>query len=296
MGKFALNGTTINQYFFGGSEVGQQYLGPLLGQGSGGDVSYDGDYAIHTFTASGEFTVSEYNLAEVEILVVAGGGAGQSGGNIAVVGGYSGAGGGAGGVVYIESSANYTVAPSTYTITVGTGSAPATFTADNGQDSSFIGGTISLTALGGGGVASISSNTGGSSAGVYGGVIIASCGAGSPAAPIATQPTASGDSGTYGFGNNGGLATNCVVGSPYTHLLTGGGGGGAGGAASTTTGGAGKSISITGTPVTYAIGGTANSGASVTGYGSGGNGGTVNTNNPSAGNSGVVIVRYKYQA
>jgi hypothetical protein len=65
-----------------------------------------------------------------------------------------------------------------------------------------------------------------------------------------------------------------------------GGGGGAGGAPSGTTGGAGVANSITGTSVTYAVGGNS-TGAAAAGAGSGGGG----ANN--VGRAGIVVVRVK---
>lgn len=299
MGKFTLGGTDLNKLYVGTNEVQTEFVPYVFIEATGGDITYDGDYKIHTFTSSGEFEIVHNGapLNTLELLAVAGGGDGQHGGNIAGIGGYSGAGGGAGGVVYIQEEEGYNLPSGSYTITVGTGSAANT--GEIGQNSVISGSSITLTALGGGGVDAFSGNNGGSGAGTRGGVLVTGgCGTPSPAANIGLQPTASGDSGTYGFGNDGGLATNCQQsgGVPaYTHYMTGGGGGGAGGGAVTSTGGAGKTIDITGTNVTYAKGGDANSGVATTGYGDGGAGGAVNTANAKGGNAGIVIFRYRYQ-
>ena len=71
--------------------------GIFVPEASGGTITYDGDYAIHTFTSSGTF-ISTADLS-INILVVAGGGAGGSGGGTQM---YSAGAGGAGGVSYRE--------------------------------------------------------------------------------------------------------------------------------------------------------------------------------------------------
>ena len=69
-------------------------------------------YKYHVFTADNTFVVSGGNLAQAEILMVAGGGGGGSGG------GGTGGGGGAGGVRFYP---NFPVSAGEYTITVGQG-------------------------------------------------------------------------------------------------------------------------------------------------------------------------------
>lgn len=299
MGKFILGDTDLNKVYIGTDDVDGYLPSPFI-KATGGTESTDGDYKIHEFTSGGEFKILEYGVisSSIEILVVAGGGGGQNGGAILGVGNFSGAGGGAGGLIHIQESDGYVLPVGTFTITIGSGSAAQS--GDNGQDSTISGNSVLLTALGGGGVDDAAGNNGGSGAGVYGGVNVGTsgCGTPSPAGYVGLQPTASGDSGTYGFGNNGGVATNCAQRATpplTTHYLTGGGGGGAGGNASTSTGGAGKTINITGTSVTYAKGGDANSGVATTGYGDGGAGATANSSNATAGNSGIVVFRYKFQ-
>ena len=264
---------------------------------TGGTVTTDGDYKVHTFTSSGTFTPDI--SGEVDYLVIAGGGGGGNGTSL----GGGGGGGGAGG--YKTGTADVTA--QAYSITVGAGgtggisggSAPTV-----GVNSIF----SSFTATGGGkgGSYNSSSYVAGGNGGSGGG------GGGN------TPYTASG-SGTVGQGNNGGVGLNSTG--------NGGGGGGAStvGASGTPVGGvggAGLSSSITGSAVTRAGGGGgggwvssaggaagtgggaggaagANSGAAGTantGGGGGGSGANLSTQgNGGAGGSGIVIIRYKFQ-
>ena len=272
---------------------------------SGGDIVVsDGTYWYHAFLRTGRFTpVSPMNI---DVLTIAGGGGAT---------GYLGGGAGAGGLLY---SAAQSFISTDYIVTVGAGGAGQSgimnslTPAQNGTNSSVIGGALSLVATGGGGGGGRNSTTPGSggSAG----------GAGSATTNNATR--------VVGQGNLGGLGT--VAGS-------GGGGGGAGAAGgnapSGTQGGSGGAglntysswASATGTGVSgyYAGGGGGGSlsgtnstgGAGGGGRGSNGNGitnqlagvaGTANTGggagggsdydtNPvlqSSGGSGIVIMRY----
>ncbi|MFZ5565058.1 MAG: hypothetical protein ACOZBW_13500, partial [Thermodesulfobacteriota bacterium] len=79
---------------------------------SGGVITYDGDYIIHTFTSSGTL-VPALGVIGVEVLVVGGGGGGGGGNGNNRAGG----GGGAGGVIY---NAAYAVGASV-SVTVGAG-------------------------------------------------------------------------------------------------------------------------------------------------------------------------------
>ena len=216
--------------------------------GTGGDVTRVGDDWIHYFRVgidddSGD-TVDTYTFSPpsyastVRALVVGGGGPG----------GYqAGGGGGAGGYVYdaalAVSSAN------AYTVTVGSGGVASTSHAaygSNGGDSSIVGGSVNVVAVGGG--AGGNGNT--LRAGVAGG-----SGGGS------TRNNAAVGVGTSGQGSDGGLGNEQdALGS---RLAGGGGGAGAlGGDAALTgatknPGGGGKGLEndITGTPVHYAGGG-----------------------------------------
>ena len=128
---------------------------------TGGTVTSDGGYTIHTFTSSGTFTVPGTDtLNGVEYLVVAGGGgggasfgggAGGGGFRTNVSGAVSGRGAGAEGAM--------NVAPGSYTVTVGAGGTSPYNNAEGnpGGNSSFNG--ITSTGGGGGGCQSISAST-----------------------------------------------------------------------------------------------------------------------------------------
>ena len=214
----------------------------------------------------------------VDYLVLAGGGGGGegwTGGSAATAGG--GAGGlrstvtNTGGLGTLESALSLT--PSTsYTVTIGAGGAIGL----PGANSVF----ATVTSTGGGSGAY--SNARGSYNGGDGG----SSGGGSGSSGVVGTRTASP---VQGF--NGASATSQTV---------SGGGGGAGGAASGATRGAGLASSITGSSVTYALGGEAGggggtkaTGAANSGTGGGGNFGTGGAaQNGYSGGSGVVILRY----
>ena len=255
--------------------------------GTGGTITYSGEYTIHKFTSNGTF-VPPSNVA-VEYAVVAGGGGGGS----SAVGG----GGGAGGML----TGNYAVPGmgAGYSVTIGQGGngggSASSVDGSPGGNSSIIGGDVSIIAVGGGGggsslVAQEAGNNGGSGGGG---------GAGNSLGQITTP-----GSGTSGQGYDGGHGYGQA--SPYT-LRGSGGGGGAGGtggnAASSTAGtaGPGASSSITGSAVTYATGGAGAkytytngvAGAANTGNGGGGSGYASATRRTGGkGGSGVVIVRY----
>ena len=261
---------------------------------TGGTITTDGNFKVHTFTGSSQFVISDLDAVignTVEYLVVAGGGGGGANSH--------GAGGGAGG--YLTTS-NFSVTSQAYTITVGAGGNGGTAPGgpgNVGENSVF----STITALGGGfGGRGATGGNGGSGGG----------GSWTFAAGL----------GTAGQGNNGSSGKSSAPNYP------GGGGGGAGavGGASTSTvagaGGAGVSndIKITGTNVFYAGGGGGGSynggtiGAGGTGgggdgatqtdvpsngddnFGGGGGGaGGVNVVAGANGGSGVVIIRYRFQ-
>jgi len=188
----------------------------------------------------------------IEYLVIGGGGGG---------GGNGGGGGGAGGLITAKGQI---LKGNTYTITIGKGgSGQLNSTPLSGENTILSGTGISAIALGGGGGASrdasIAPLPGGSGGGGGGG------GGGS----LINQKN--GALGTKGQGNNGGDSTGDLGSSS-----AGGGGGGAGGNGgignknSGGTGGVGFNSSITGSQVTYAIGG--NGGVTI-GTGQTGNGG-----------------------
>lgn len=272
---------------------------------SGGTITYDDDYKIHTFTTTGStdtftvYTTGSAPFNTVALLVVAGGGAGT--GNYtstcppSYTASYGGTGsaGGAGGLIY---SSSYSLSGTgALTVIVGSGSKSPVNQNKNGQDSTF----DSLVAIGGGRGCVDNGNlalTGGSGGGgiainVNNIVISASFGA----------------SGSAGQGYQGANATSsitCPVPGGLTFNRLSGGGGGAGGPASTIYGGPGVTSSISGTPVVYAKGGDT-TGVTAgfvlppnTGNGGMGYIGTVNFAAAALardGSSGIVIVRYRYQ-
>jgi hypothetical protein len=255
---------------------------------SGGVITTDGDFKVHTFNSSGVFGVASLDGIvgnTVEYLVIAGGGGG--GDNRA-------AGGGAGGY---RTASGFSVTAQNYTITVGAGgphnNRVANTDSENGTNSIF----STITSIGGGGAnwgQNLNGNPGGSGSG-------------------GSSETSTGGLGTAGQGNNGGNANSSPGGG-------GGGGGGAGsvgGASSSGNGGNGgtglsSDIQISGTNVIRAGGG--GGGASTPGSATGGGAAGVNNSdainatvnkggggggawdaNGSSGGSGVVIIRYRFQ-
>ena len=267
---------------------------------SGGTVTMNGGYIVHTFTNVGTTTFSVSAPGSVELLVVAGGGGG---------GRFAG-GGGAGGLIY---SSAFAVTGGDYTVTVGAGGAGSTVNNTVGaRGANSVFGT--LTAFGGGG--------GGSrlQGGNYSGQNGAAGGSGGGGSPADAAPQGLGGAATNGQGSAGGNGGNWGWG--------GGGGGGAGAAGGNASGnnagagGIGVACAISGASVYYAGGGGGgtyyNGGgpgtAAAGGLGGGGAGqknnvgtdGTANTGggggggahdastprNGGAGGSGIVIVRY----
>lgn len=255
---------------------------------TGGAIYSDSNYWYHVFTNTAAFTPTQ--SLTTDILVVAGGGAGNDGG------------GGAGGVLYTsaQSLANAT----SYTCTVGGGGSGSS----NGTNSSLIGGSVSLSAIGGGkggeynAVAAGNGGSGGGAArisGAYGTATSgqgyrggsASVGGGNAAGGGGGAGATGGDNsgatgGAGGVGtatyNSWSLATGIGELSSGTYYLAGGGGGFGG----TTAGTAGLGGGGTGSQ-NSGNGGT--NGLANTGGGGGGRAGSVGWG---AGGSGVVIVRY----
>ena len=198
-----------------------------------------------------------YNLTEVEVLVVAGGGGGSSG---------SGGGGGAGGLIY---NSNFAVTPGTQlTVTVGAGGDAPTSSSNTGNPggNSVFG---ALTAIGGGAGISQSNeaqarNNGGSGGGGCDGT---------------GSVLHSGGSGTAGQGFKGGDVTGSGDQLAVYYGTAGGGGaggaGGTGGILNGGFGGPGLGFNISGTSTYYAGGGggTHLGSSSITNYGIGGIGG-----------------------
>lgn len=190
-------------------------------------------WKIHQFSSSGSLSITDSpGINSFKVLIVAGGGGGgHNAGDVNKDGG----GGGAGGLIY---DASKSISAGNYSITVGLGQS------GKGQDSVAFG----LTAVGGGAGGSPYGGAGGSGGGGgnwWGG--------------------GGGGSATSGQGNNGSAGGNGDSGGKS------GGGGGAGGAGGQQAGGAGLSVNITGSSITYA---------------SGGWGGTRNANVPQQGTDG----------
>ena len=63
---------------------GREFVGVVYPVATGGTITTDGDYKVHTFNSSGTFTVTTAGTTGVEYLVVGGGGgekgSGQKGG------------------------------------------------------------------------------------------------------------------------------------------------------------------------------------------------------------------------
>ena len=264
---------------------------------TGGTVTCSGNDKIHTFTGPGTFCVSKIASCAANNQV-----------SYVVVGGGGGAGGGGAGAGGFREDKSPTTP---YTSSPLEGAGPITVTATAFPITVGAAGTVGSPDTrqspgGNGGVSTFSTIT--SAGGGFGGGGGQVPGAGQPSTPV---PEAAGGPGGSGGGsgasNQGGTTTSGGTGNtppvsppqgqtggpgkwqPGSYGATGGGGG-AGGVGQPfncgegVTGGAGVASSITASPVTYAAGGPAPATANT------GNGGRV-----SAGNSGVVIIRYKFQ-
>jgi hypothetical protein len=240
---------------------------------TGGTITTDGAYTVHSFTSSGTFTP---NMAgEVEYLVVAGGGGiGRAS--------YYGGGGGAGGY---RTATGFAVAATGLTVTIGAGGAAAAASGVGSDGSDSVFSTITSVGGGGGGTTDTNGRSGGSGGGGGG-----------------NDANNAGGTATAGQGNAGGA-------SGSGSARSGAGGGGAGSAGSTGggtsngtggTGGAGLQSSINGTATYYSAGGggvkgyySPAMGANGTGWANTanrGHGGGAVTNGD--GSSGIVIIKY----
>jgi len=241
---------------------------------TGGNITTDGTYWIHTFNSTGVFTPS--TALSCDYLVVAGGGGG---------GGDVGGGGGAGG---FRTGTSLAVTTSAYTITVGAGgTAGSAGGSSGGSGSNSVFDTITSTGGGAGGGYTLNGGNGGSGGGG---------GTGNSVNGAAGQN----GTGTAGQGYDGGDGYQH---SGSTNYGSGGGGGSAsvGSNASgsdNTAGGSGTSNSYSGSAVTYAAGGSGGGGNATRGAGANA---TANTGNGAqgaaggaggVGGSGIVIIRY----
>ena len=248
---------------------------------TGGTITYNGNYKVHTFTSSDSFTILS-GAGSVSSLVVAGGGYGGGINNA------SGGGGGGGGAIYTTPGPELTIG--IFPVEVGNGASFAS--GQNGGNSSFNG----ITTFGGGHGADSYESV--SSGGCGGGGDINN--GGEPGTGIAGQ------------GYNGGTSS---VNSSWAA-----GGGGAGGVGENSAygpgaGGIGLLCSITGTSIYYGgggggpeggaagLGGGGNGGLNhspagngTNGFGGGGGGNAGGSGYPGgSGGSGVVIISYQYQ-
>ena len=280
-GNGALSFATVSTTPFGGALDGLNFGGTETTYTSGGTT-----YKVHSFTSNGFFRVTA--AISVDFLIVGGGG-----GTAAAELSYGATGGGgAGGMV---EGTGITIPAGKHTITVGLGGAASNAynVAGSGGDSSFAYNGTTVTAKGGGGSPDYAS------AGTNGG---SGSGGSEPNGSAGSSTQSSQNSGISGiaqYGNAGGAAAGYQSGA--------GGGGGAGGAGQARSaggaGGSGRANSITGSSVTYAVGGNggatgyANGSAGTNGRGNGASGAT--SSHPSegqgaAGGSGIVIVRYVF--
>ena len=267
---------------------------------SGGSKTFSGSYTIHTFSypTSDNFVVNS-GEGECDILVIAGGGAGGSGG----VAGWYGGGGGAGGYAY---ATGYSVAPGTYPISVGNGGSGNAGTRGSSGANSFFnlsgGSANSIFCQGGGGggdgqYPGISPDAPGYDGGNGGGSgshldSSSSTPGGSAVQPAQNPGFSNGTLEQYGYagGNEAG----------GTGDGRGGGGGGAGAAGQNSPGptplngrgGAGRENSISGSPVTYAVGAPTYEGDPQPSTSGSGGPGKAGGAAGGSGQAGVVIVRY----
>lgn len=308
MAQAYLGTTPLNKILLGSTQLGNSKLNEEFIVATGGVITFDGDFKIHTFTSSGAFNFEVTSLATVppnntiEYLIIAGGGGGGTGQNSAG-NDYDGGGGGAGGFL----SGSYTInASGIYTGSVGAGGVGNIFISpaqisENGGNSQIFG----ITATGGGrGSGQLSgrvpvcygAGNGGSGGGAYNSEPGGTC-----------APGGTGGTGISGQGFAGGN-------QPFAEYNSGGAGGGGAAAAGDSgysgNGGAGKASSISGTLTYYAGGGAGSGPGSQTGgiggggnpgqngtpnTGGGGGAGTLNGGAAGSGGSGIVIVKYRYQ-
>jgi hypothetical protein len=281
---------------------------------TGGTVTTDGNFKVHTFTGPGTFTVcstgNPFGSDTVSYMVVAGGASAGLGDSL-------GAGGGAGGfregrtttcsytASPLNAPAGLPVSAQGYPIVVGAGgSAPSTGSpskpGNSGSNSSFST-IISAGGGAGGGWPDVSGTNGGSGGGSGNGGNTKGDGNTPPVSP------------PQGFDGGNRCNAGCGVGG-------GGGATAAGSDASTSnsSGGAGATTSINGSATAFAgggggasvfpgpakVGGTGGGGPG--GYPGAGTNGTTNTGgggggngpvstSPGNGGSGIVIIRYKFQ-
>jgi hypothetical protein len=295
LGTVFLNTTTGEMYSLTDATVGANVwtnIGEGLGDvqpflnATGGTVTIDGDYKVHTFTSSGTFTPDI--AGQVEYLVLAGGGGGGQN--------YYGGGGGGGGY---QTATSFAVTSSAMTVTVGGGGQVNV----NGQNSVF--GSITSTGGGAGGTSGSSigknggSGGGGNANGNIGGTGIVGQGFGGGTASAGGAAGSGGGAGgaaANNVGNNVSQVGGIGLSSDITGTAVVRGEGGTGGSYSPSgipVAGAGRgSIYEAVANVTYDVNATA--GEPNRGGGGGGSGNGTDTTT-GLGGSGIVIIRYQFQ-
>jgi len=213
---------------------------------TGGTITINGSYRIHSITSSTTFTTGSYvPTLGYEYLIVAGGGAG---------GGSLGGGGGAGGYL----TGNIVLTGSTaFPITIGAGGTASSGTGGDGSNSVGLG----LASTGGGGGSGGATTDSGRNGGSGGG------GSRYNGNSQANNPAGTGVAGPPRQGYNGG--TGCHSGGATDTAEHGGGGGGAGQA--------GQNGSAVGTPGAYGGAGLQNNIDFNNYYYAGGGGGCAHT-------------------
>jgi hypothetical protein len=255
---------------------------------TGGTITTDGAYTVHTFTSNGTFSVSGGGERDVEYLVIAGGGGG---------GASNGGGGGAGGV-------REGVMPGVKTskfVTVGAGGVGGIWSGTpNGTvgNPSAFGDVVALGGAPGRGEGASQPAAGGSGGGGGGSTgtagSLGTLGQGFDGGTgVSTNNTAGGGGGADGVGvagngtsgGNGGPGRSSSINGSATTRAGGGGGGANSGATSAGTGQAGGGNGGKGASAAPGSAATANTGS--------GGGGGGNASNGGAGGSGIVILRYR---
>ena len=242
----------------------QNHVALIHPKAIGGNITYEGDYATHTFLTSGQFIVIIPGV--VEVLLVGGGGGGKVASSC--VSATSRGGGGGGGGVKIESiSLNI----GSYNVIVGAGGTIGM----NGGASSF----DSILDVSGG-YSGISNPTiGGTSGTNYTSTGAGSGGSGAGGSGL-SAPTSTGGIGINGYGGGGGGAGS----GTFVNGRTGGDG--------VDGGGNGAHYYLNGDPPTNGTDGTPNTGG-------GGGAGVCQPVGGSltagAGGSGIVKIKYKYK-
>ncbi len=275
----------INSYSFGNYFI----------EATGGTITYDGLYKVHTFYDNDTFTITA-NLQNktLDWLLIAGGGGG---------GGF--AGGGAGGVL---SGTSLLLSNGAYPVVIGAGGAGAVSSSTQGTDgsNSTFNGNTSIGGGGGGAYSNTGTNYNGRNGGSGGGAgYRIGVGVGTPGTGTVGQGYDGGNSSTSQADAGGGGGAGAVGGNSNGATFHGGDGGvglanvingvsvfragGGGGSGGTTkglggNGGGGNGAQFTNVAPT----------AGTVGTGGGGGGAYAGTDSK-AGGSGVLIIRYQYR-